>query len=169
VGFSQLVTTFPRASPGGTRPDATPPAIAPRKNGVTTDENANAAPNIRCCHTSVAAFRNANAEPRAITPSATSVSGMYRVEAIDANSGGNAVHISTRTKISQTWLASHTGPIECSISARRPAPRRVVPASRSQAPAPKSAPASRAYAVTLAHISASRLVARVTVRPPSAR
>ena len=29
----------------------------------------------------------------------------------------NAVHSTTSTKISQTWLASQTGPIECSICA----------------------------------------------------
>ena len=47
IGFSQLVIASPGAIPGGTRPDATPPAAAPRKNGVTTDEDANAAPNSR--------------------------------------------------------------------------------------------------------------------------
>ena len=56
----------------------------------------------------------------------------------------NAVHSTTSTKISQTWLASHTGAIECSICARWRAPRFVPPASRSQMPAPKSAPPNRA-------------------------
>ncbi len=44
VGFSQLPSTSPRAMPGGTRPEAIAPATVPRKNGVTTDELANAAP-----------------------------------------------------------------------------------------------------------------------------
>ena len=56
----------------------------------------------------------------------------------------NAVQSTTSTKISQTWLASHTGAIECSISVRCRAPRLVPPASRSQIPAPKSAPPNRA-------------------------
>ena len=34
----------------------------------------------------------------------------------------NAVQSTTSTKISQTWLASHTGPIECSISVALPRP-----------------------------------------------
>ena len=46
----------------GTRPEATAPAAAPRKNGVMTDERAKAAPKIRRCHTSVTVFRNANAD-----------------------------------------------------------------------------------------------------------
>ena len=57
-------------------------------------------------------------------PSAPSVSGMYNVDATAANAGGKPVQRTTSTKISQTWLASHTGPMECSISAAggRPAP-----------------------------------------------
>jgi hypothetical protein len=48
---------------------------------------------------------------------------MYRVEAIAANAGGNAVQSTTRTKTSQTWLASQTGAIDLSIRSRcrRPA------------------------------------------------
>ncbi len=67
----------------------------------------------------------------------------------------------TSTKISQTWLASHTGPIECSIRLRWLAPRFELPARRSQMPAPKSAPASSAYAVTASHITASSRAAYV--------
>ena len=43
--------------------------------------------------------------------------------------------------MSQTWLASHTGPIEWSITSRGRFPRSAPPATRSQNPAPKSAPA----------------------------
>ena len=51
-------------------------------------------------------------------------------------------------KTSQTWLASHTGPIEWSITSRGRSPRSAPPATRSQKPAPKSAPPNTAYAVT---------------------
>ena len=69
---------------------------------------------------------------------------MYRVDMIEAKAVGNPVQSMTRTKISQTWLASHTGPIECSIRGRWRPRRWAPPAIRSQAPAPKSAPPSRA-------------------------
>src|SRR2546423_975193 len=48
-----------------------------------------------------------------------------------AKASGKPVHNTTRTKISQTWLASHTGPMACSISRRRAAPgrRRRLPAA----------------------------------------
>ena len=118
TGFHQLVTASPVPIPGGTRPDATPPATAPRKNGVMTEEAANAAPNRRRCQTCVTVLRNANAEPRTMIPNAARVSGMYRVEATAPNSGGKQVHSTTSTKISQTWLASQTGPMECSMSRR---------------------------------------------------
>ena len=61
-------------------------------------------------------LRNANAAPRAIIPKAASVSGTYSVDATAANPAGNPVHSTTSTKISQTWLASQTGPIACSIT-----------------------------------------------------
>ena len=59
-------------------------------------------------------------------PSAARVSGTNRVSVIDANASENAVQSTTRQKISQTWLASQTGPIEWSMSAAdaRPGPRR---------------------------------------------
>ena len=46
---------------------------------------------------------------------------MNSVDMIDAKATGNAVHRTTRTKISQTWFASQTGPIAQSISAARAA------------------------------------------------
>ena len=59
---------------------------------------------------------------------------------IAANAGGKQVHRTTSTKISQTWFASQTGPIERLTSPRTRAPRSAPPAVRSQNPAPKSAP-----------------------------
>jgi hypothetical protein len=124
--LSQLVIRLPRALPGGTRPVATPPATAPRKKGVSTEDAAKLAPKTRLSHI------------------ASTTLGMIMVDITAANTGGNPVQSTTRAKISQTWLASHTGPIECSISSRWAQPRRAPPANRSQNPAPKSAPPSRA-------------------------
>ena len=69
---------------------------------------------------------------------------MKSVEKIDANAVENPVHSTTRTKISQTWLASQTGPIAQSISSRARRPRPPPPATRLQNPAPKSAPPNTA-------------------------
>ena len=77
-------------------------------------------------------------------PSAARNSGTISVEKIEPKATGNAVHAITSTKISHTWLASHTGLIErCTMPRTRP-PRRSPPAVRSQKPAPKSAPPSTA-------------------------
>ena len=44
---------------------------------------------------------------------------------IGAKAVGKAVHTTTSAKISHTWLASHTGPMACSMRARcRRPPRR---------------------------------------------
>jgi hypothetical protein len=59
---------------------------------------------------------------------------------IEAYASENDVHKTTKMKINQTWLASHTGPIERAIAARGRPPRSAPPAVRSQNPAPKSAP-----------------------------
>ena len=59
---------------------------------------------------------------------------------IAAKAGGNAVQRITRSKMSQVWFASQTGPIASAMSARGRRPRAVPPARRSQKPAPKSAP-----------------------------
>ena len=80
-------------------------------------------------------------------PSAANDSGTNSVSVIDANASENAVQSTTRQKISQTWFASHTGPIEWVITARGRWPRSAPPAMRSQNPAPKSAPPKSAYAV----------------------
>ena len=50
------------------------------------------------------------------------MSGTKSVSVIDAKASENAVHSTTRQKISQTWLASHTGPIEWSMTARGRSP-----------------------------------------------
>ena len=44
-------------------------------------------------------------------PIAATNSGFANVEAIPPKAPGYAVHVTVRTKISQTWLASQTGPI----------------------------------------------------------
>ena len=76
-------------------------------------------------------------------PTAAAVSGMASVDAIEPNATGYAVQQTTSTKISQTWLASHTGPIAWRAWSRVPA--RPGPAASSiHRPAPKSAPASTA-------------------------
>src|SRR3954470_18774844 len=128
VGLFQLVTTLPVAMPGGTRPEATAPTIAPRKYGVTTDDSANDAPRNRCIRGVVMVLRKANAPPRTTIPKPASVNGMYSVEATAAKAVGKPVHSTTSTKISQTWFASHTGPTECSINVRCGRPLTVPPA-----------------------------------------
>jgi hypothetical protein len=59
---------------------------------------------------------------------------MNRVEKIAAKAAENEVQSTTSTKISQTWLASQTGPIAQSISPRARRPRSRPPASRDQKP-----------------------------------
>ena len=88
---------------------------------------------------------------------------------IGANALGNPVQSVTSTKINHTWLASQTGPIDSSISARVGAPRSALPATRSQNPAPKSAPARRAYSVIPVNIAAATTLASVTRSLPSMR
>ena len=72
---------------------------------------------------------------------------MNSVEKIASNADEKPVQSTTSTKISQTWLASQTGPIAQSISSRGRRPRSPPPASRLQSPAPKSAPPNTAYIV----------------------
>jgi hypothetical protein len=62
--------------------------------------------------------RNANAEPRSTTPIRNSVSGTCRATEIAANAGGNPENSRTTTRISQTWFASHTGPIAAAMARR---------------------------------------------------
>ena len=104
-------------------------------------------------------------------PSAASVSGTKRVRVIEAYASGKQVHSSTHTKISHTWLASQTGAMAWSMTSRGRSPRLVPPATRSQKPAPKSAPAKIAYVVIAANrISAAVVAIRAapSARPPVA-
>ena len=65
---------------------------------------------------------------------------MYMVDITDAKAVGNDVQNTTSVKMSHTWLASHTGPIDEWSSARMRAARVPRPAVRSHEPVPKSAP-----------------------------
>ena len=68
-------------------------------------------------------------------------SNVWRTTAIRAKAGGKHVKSTTTTKISHTWLASHTGVMARAMSSRCAA-LRGPDASRSHTPPPKSAPAS---------------------------
>ena len=136
VSLAQLVSSSPAALPTGTRPDAMPPTTVPRKNGTSSDDSAKMPPSERCSNMLAASPRRAKAVPRRMIPTAARKSGTASVEAIEPKASGKAVHITTRMKISQTWLASHTGDIEFLIRARSSGSRAV----RSQIPVPKSAP-----------------------------
>ena len=97
-------------------------------------------PRMRWSRTWVTALRKAKLAPRSTIPRAAIVRGTNSVSMIDAYASGKHVHRTTKTKISQTWFASQTGPIECSMTSRGRLPRSEPPAVRSQKPAPKSAP-----------------------------
>ena len=75
-------------------------------------------------------------------PSAAMKNGTASVEATEPTNTGYAVQATVMTKMSHTWLASHTGPIEWWAWSRIRSPRSPPPASRRHIPAPKSAPAS---------------------------
>ena len=139
VGPVHELHMSPSALPTGTRPDATPPIAAPRQNGISTEASANSAPSPRASLIVAAWPRITNAAPRKMIPSAARKSGIDSVEKTDANATGKHVHRITSTKISHTWLASHTGLIECWTIPRTGPPRFAPPAVRSQNPAPKSA------------------------------
>ena len=120
------------------------PMAVPRKNGVSREARAKTAPLTRCQRSVCTCERNANPAPRRTMPSAATLSGTNSVVKIRAKATGKPVQSSTRAMISQTWLDSHTGPMERSIRRRAGAPAAAEPASRSQTPPPKSAPASTA-------------------------
>ena len=88
--------------------------------------------------------RRTNAVPRKMIPIAARNIGIASVVISDPNATGNAVHTITSTKMSQTWLASHTGLIDRWTMPRTRPPRSAPPAVRSQNPPPKSAPPSTA-------------------------
>ena len=142
--MSQLPNRSGGAWAVDTRPLAIAPAAAPRKNGVTTDEAAKTAPARRRPAGPVARGRNAKAAPRKTIPRAARLSGTNRADMIAAKAGGNAVQRMTRSKMSQVWFASQTGPMDVAIRVRAASPRSPSPATRSQKPAPKSAPPNTA-------------------------
>src|SRR5439155_24226277 len=63
--------------------------------------------------------RNANAAPRKTMPISAIVKGTYRSRLNLAKADGNAVTRPTIMEISQTWLASQTGPIASATPRRR--------------------------------------------------
>src|SRR5687767_5550128 len=164
VGLIQLSTGSPAWPPAGTLPEAIPPTIAPMQYGTSTDETANPAPKMRRYRVETTALRKAKLAPRSTIPRAAIISGTNSVSVIEAYASGNDVHRTTKMKINQTWLASHTGPIECSMTARGRAPRSAPPAVRSQNPAPKSAPPNTAYATTASTSTTATVV--LTGPPP---
>ena len=98
-------------------------------------------------------------------PTAAAKSGTYKVEVTEPKATGKAVQNTTKTKISQTWLASQTGPIAILIIPRTRAPRRAPPAVRSQKPAPKSAPPRTRYALNPTTMAAAANSGSITNRP----
>ena len=121
VGLTQLAHGSPASPPAGTRPGGDR-ARRPRpcSTARAPTRAANAAPKLRRSRVRNTALRNAKLEPRSTMPSAASVSGTNSVSVIEANASEKPVHSTTRQKISQTWFASHTGPIEWSIERARP-------------------------------------------------
>ena len=69
-------------------------------------------------------------------PSPASDHGTASVVMMALNARGNPVHSMTITKMSHTWLASQTGPIERSIWRRARSAISLRPAVRSHTPAP---------------------------------
>src|SRR3954447_8694934 len=59
VGLIQLAHRSPAWPPAGTRPDAIPPATAPKQYGTSTDDDAKAAPKMRRSLVRNTALRNA--------------------------------------------------------------------------------------------------------------
>ena len=121
---------------------ASAPATAPNMNGAMRL----AAPNSRLSMARARAgvpglARRPSAALRSTIASSAIVSGASSAVPRAEKAAGKAEKRIVIEKISQTWLASQTGPIVAAI-AWRSASR--LPASRSRMPAPKSAPANRA-------------------------
>ena len=141
VGFTQLVITSPARSPAGTRPDATPPTTAPRKNGVTSEDNANAAPKNRRMPRRGDAL--AERERRAAGDHAERGQRERDVERRchrgERRREAGPQHHEHEDQPDVVGLPDRADRV---LDQRRAggAPRRVPPASRSQMPAPKSAP-----------------------------
>jgi hypothetical protein len=113
------------------------PMAAPSANGVKTDDSPKTMSISRWSSGPFDAPCSAYAVPRRISPIAARNSGTTSVIDTAANTLGYAVHSTVSTKISQTWLASHTGPIDAYTRPRRWWSRVV----SCQMPVPRSAPA----------------------------
>src|SRR5436309_14858515 len=98
VGFSQLENSCPVALPTGTRREAIPPTAAPRANGVTIEEIADAPSIARSPRGVWAPVRRAYAAPRTMIPIAARSSGTDSAEAIEPHGAGWADDISVRTE-----------------------------------------------------------------------
>ena len=96
VGVSQLPSSSPSPS-SGTRPEAIAPAVAPRKNGVISEEPAKTTPNSCAWRTLPAYLRKANAAPRSTMPSRARSIGRISVLIAAAKAVGKPVHHVTRT------------------------------------------------------------------------
>ncbi len=82
---------------------------APSANGVRTDDAPKTKPVTPSVSRSAGApLRSAYAVPRMMIPTAAMNRATASVDMIEPNATGYAVQVTTRTKISQTWLASHT-------------------------------------------------------------
>ncbi len=121
---------------------ATPPIAVPSAKGVRIEEIEKIVSITADSRTLKAPARSAYAAPRKMIPIAAMNSGTASVDAIEPNARGYAVQNTVRTKISHTWLASHTGAMEWWACSRTSSPRSPRPAISCQNPAPKSAPAS---------------------------
>ena len=142
--LSQLVTGSPSALPTGTRPEAIGADHRPHEERGQQRRDP----------------EDGLGQPPVAGPVGDLVEGEPRAAQHDAERGEaerdeqrrhraakaaeNAVQSTTRTKISQTWFASQTGPIAQSISARGPLAALAPAESSDQNPAPKSAPPNTA-------------------------
>ena len=71
--MTQLDQGSPDSPPGGTLPEATAPATAPRQYGTSTDESAKAAPKLRRSRVRKTTLRKAKLDPRNTIPKAAIV------------------------------------------------------------------------------------------------
>ena len=151
--------------PAGTRPEAMPPAMAPCST-ARARTSANAAPKFRRSQVRNTVLRNAKLDPRSTMPRAARVKRDEQRQRDRRVGLWEAGPQHDEEKISHTWLASHTGAdrVVDHLAGRSPA---APPATRSQNPAPKSAPPKTAYAVTARTAAARR--PRCSCRHPSAR
>ncbi len=118
------------------------PIAVPSANGVRIEEMENSVSISADSRGVLDPARSAYAAPRMMIPIAAMNSGTGSVVVIALNAPGYDVQNTVSTKISHTWLASHTGPIEWCACSRIFSPRSPEPVNSCQNPAPKSAPPS---------------------------